>query len=108
MRADPWAVVGGVLGALGIGFAASTLVVACPSAPRSKTPTPTLDAPSSFEQNICNALAAEGCSWGSASGCAAALRSNVLDDAGDYLAPWAACIYTTHDAAGCSVPCGGE
>jgi hypothetical protein len=88
--------------ALGVG-----MLIGCPPASSADAaPPPPPSAGISFEQGICNELAAGGCSWGRSPGCASAIASSRLDDAGNYLTAWGACIYINKSVAGCAVPCG--
>jgi hypothetical protein len=90
-------------------------VVGCPSTPPPVTPgndasdsapppPPAVDGgPVSFEQGVCNALAASGCKVGASPTCAAAIAATKIP--GGFIAPWAACVYSGANPTTCSVPC---
>jgi hypothetical protein len=59
--------------------------------------------PISFEQGVCNALAASGCQAASAPGCAASIAANKIP--GGFATPWAACLYGGANPSTCKVPC---
>jgi hypothetical protein len=100
-----------VVSFIAMGFMAAGFgLYGCPKTETAIPPVMPIDADATFgetfETMVCQQIAASGCPWGANPGCPGALAANVLDDAGDYLTPWAACIYQNKGLAGCVVPCG--
>jgi hypothetical protein len=64
---------------------------------------PTFDDASSFEQNVCNQLAAAGCKSAASTNCAAGISENKIP--GGFATAWSACVYSGANPLSCHVPC---